>query len=49
MGGYWAAVLRSLLNWLRGAVLGLVDSSPLVSCDAAAAAKRRLFNSLSDI
>lgn len=37
------------MNWLRGAVLGLVDSSPFVSCDAAAAAKRKLFNSLSDI
>lgn len=37
------------MNWLRGAVLGLDDSNPLVSCDAAAAARRRLFNSLSDI
>lgn len=48
VGGNWAAVFSSQVNWLSGAVLGLV-SSPLPSKDVAVDVRRRLLSSESDM
>ncbi len=48
VGGYWAAVFSLQVNWLCGAMLGLVISR-LLSKDVAAAVRQRLLSSESDI